>query len=97
MDAYKDLLDFPGSDKRVSCPLCGKDSSPTVIGDHFKCNEGCDHLFNLDGSPLPDKVECHCEACIPKHSEVEELNPKLLSKIKKKIASVKKKLNRKKK
>jgi hypothetical protein len=96
MDAYKELLDFKGYEKRIPCPLCGKESVPTVLGDHFKCSND-DHLFNENGSPLPDKVECYCEACIPKQPEMEELNPKLLSKIKKKIASVKKKLKRKKK
>lgn len=96
MDAYEELLAFKGQEKRIPCPLCEKESSPTVLGDHFKCGT-CDHLYNQDGSPLPEKVECHCTNCFPKQQEVEELNPKLLSKLKKKIASVKKKFKRKKK
>jgi hypothetical protein len=96
MDAYKDLLDFPGSDKRIPCPLCGKDSSPTVIGSHFKCSGGCDHLFNETGSALPEGVDCHCEKCAPRPS-AKNLDTRLLSKVKKKLASVGKKLKRKKK
>jgi len=93
MDTYKELLDFSGSEKRIPCALCGKESSPTIIGNHFKCAE-CDHLFNQDGSSLPEQVECHCEKCTPRPT-AEELDTRLISKVKRKIASVKKKLKRK--
>ena len=90
MGLWKEMNDFSMYDKVLPCVLCKGNSSPTLIGGHFKCLT-CDHLFNEDGSVL--QVECHCKGCNPeKEKEVEKEPKSLLQKVVKKLKTgVKKK------
>lgn len=93
MDKWKELNDFSMYEKRVPCVLCKESSELTLIGDHFKCSK-CDHLFNVDGSPLPEEVACFCETCHPKKeiTSIEDRSKKsILKKVKKAIKKVIKK------
>jgi hypothetical protein len=62
MNIWQEVNDFGLPNKKIPCILCGGESNPTVVGNHFKCSvDG--HVFNEDHSPLPENVECWCEPC----------------------------------
>ena len=60
MGKWDEVNDFSMYEGSLPCVLCKKESSRTLLGDHWKCSE-CAHVFNQDGSPIG--VECTCESC----------------------------------
>lgn len=89
MGQWQEMNDFSAWDCRISCVLCKEESEKTLVGEHWKCSS-CDHLFNQDGTPLPEGVCCYCEKCCPRDKK-EKTKSKLLSKVKKVIKKVMKK------
>lgn len=82
MGLWAEMNDFSDYDKRIPCPLCGKDSERTIVGEHWKCSvEG--HIFNQDGSAIG--VECYCDACQPQEQlELTKILKKKVGKVKRK-------------
>lgn len=74
MNLWEQANDFSGLVKPIPCPACGKNASPTIVGSHFKCEEE-GHIFNQDGSPLPEGVECYCDPCRDKKKKTKESLP----------------------
>lgn len=70
MGLWADLNNFSDYDKRIPCLLCKRESEPTLVGGHFKCST-CSHLFNEDGSPT--NIDCFCDICQPKASDLPDL------------------------
>jgi hypothetical protein len=60
MSKLNELTDFSMYEGHIPCILCKEESSPTLVGSHWKCSV-CAHVFNQDGSDT--KIECHCDGC----------------------------------